>query len=436
MLAAVSDEAWVQAMLQVEAALATAEARAGAIPQAAAESIASSLLTVHLDLDELGREAVAAGNPVVPMVRMLTTIVPPEAAVYLHWGATSQDILDTAMMLVARRALTLIVEYTDAVAQAAAELAERHRSSLMPGRTLLQQALPTTFGLKAAGWLMAIMEARSGVLHVQRSGLAVQFGGAAGTLASLGQRGLDVSRELALEVELVDPPLPWHTSRGRVLALSTALGILGAAAGKIALDVLLLAQNEVAEVSESHQAGRGESSTLPQKRNPVGAVEVVACVHGVNAQVGLLMGAALQEHERAAGGWQAEWPALSELFRLTAGAVSRTAEILEGLQVHTDRMARNLNQGAGLVMSESVMMALAARTGRQHAHDLVRQVGAAAVKSGREFSTELKADPRISEQLSEAEIDAALDPGGYLGSAEALVDRAIGAYRLEMRETG
>jgi 3-carboxy-cis,cis-muconate cycloisomerase len=434
MLAAVSDEAWVEAMVQVEVALATAEARLGVIPPAAAASIASSLRSAHLDVEQIGRDAVAAGNPVIPMVKMLTAIVPPDAAGYLHWGATSQDILDTAMMLVARRALALMVADADAVADTAAELARRYRSSLMPARTLMQQAVPTTFGLKAAGWLIAVMEARRGVLQVQREGLAVQFGGAAGTLAALGQRGLEVSRELALELDLLEPPLPWHASRGRVLGLATALGVLGAAAGKIALDVVLLAQDEVAELSEPPDGSRGGSSTLPQKRNSIGAVEALACVHGINAQVGLLMSAALHEHERAAGGWQAEWAAVSELCRLTAGAVSRTAEVLEGLQVHPDQMARNLAQGSGLLMSESVMMALAARIGRQHAHDLVGRAGAAAVSSGREFSTELKADPAISQQLSDAEIDAALDPGGYLGSAEALIDRAIAAYRSEIRE--
>jgi 3-carboxy-cis,cis-muconate cycloisomerase len=434
MLAAVSDDAWVEAMLKVEAALAQAEARVGLIPPEAATSITSSLLAANLDAEQLGREAVGAGNPVLPMVKLLRDIVPADAAGYVHWGATSQDILDTAMMLVARRALALIMQDTDAVAYAAADLAERYRSSIMPARTLLQQALPTTFGLKAAGWLTAIMEARRAVQEIQSSGLAVQFGGAAGTLAALGERGLDVSRELAAELDLVDPPLPWHTSRGRVLALATALGMLTAVVGKIAMDVLLLAQNEVAEVSEGPRPGRGGSSTLPQKQNPVGAVAALACVRGVNAQVGLLMGAALQEHERAAGGWQAEWPAVSELLRLSAGAVSRTAEMLGNLQVQTDRMARNLAQGGGLVMSESVMMTLAERTGRHRAHDLVTRAGAAAVNSGRGFSTELKTDPEISQQLSETEIDAALDPNRYLGSAGALVDRALAAYRSELTE--
>jgi 3-carboxy-cis,cis-muconate cycloisomerase len=434
MLATVSDQAWVDAMLEVEAALARAEARLGLIPPEAATSISSTLLAASPDVELIGHEAVRAGNPVVPLVKVLGTLVPPDAAGYLHWGATSQDILDTAMMLVARRALAQVIQDTDAALAAAADLAERHRATVMAARTLLQQAVPTTFGLKAAGWLSAILEARAGVREVQRNGLAVQFGGAAGTLAALGERGLDVSRELAAELELVDPPLPWHSARGRVLALATALGILGAAVAKVALDVLLLAQSEVAEVSERSEPGRGVSSAMPQKQNPVGAVEVLACVRGVNAQVGLLMGSAVQEHERAAGGWQAEWPAISELFRLTAGAVSRTAALLGGLQVHRDRMAGNLAQGGGLLMSESVMMALAERTGRQRAHDLVGRVTMAAAASGRAFAVELKADPEIAEELSQADIDAALDPHGYLGSAGALIDRAIAAYRSQLAE--
>ncbi|MDQ6898087.1 MAG: 3-carboxy-cis,cis-muconate cycloisomerase [Candidatus Dormibacteraeota bacterium] len=429
MAEAVSDAAWLESMLQVEAALAKVEGRLGLIPPEAAAAITASLPAANLDPEQIGQEAIGTGNPVIPMVRLLGTAVPSAAAGYLHWGATSQDILDTGMMLIARRALTLIARDTDAVAAAAADLAVRHRSTVMVARTLLQQAVPTTFGLKAAGWLTAVREARAGIQEIQHRGLALQFGGAAGTLAALGERGLDVSRELALELDLVEPLLPWHTARGRVLALATALGILTATVGKIALDVLLLAQNEVGEISE---AGGGGSSTLPQKQNPVAAVEVLACVRGVNAQVALLMAAALQEHERAAGGWQAEWPAISELFRFSAGAVARTAGMLEGLQVNRERMAANLLQGGGRVMSECVMMTLAARIGRQRAHHLVGKAAAAAANSGRGFGAELKADSEISAQLGPADIDAALEPGSYLGSAEALVQRAVTAYQMEL----
>lgn len=431
MLEAVSDAAWLESMLQVEAALAKVQGRLGLIPPEAAASITSALLGAKLDPEQIGREAVTAGNPVIPMVRMLSRVVPGEAVGYVHWGATSQDILDSGMMLVARRALTLITRDTDAVAAAAADLAVRHRSSVMVGRTLLQQAAPTTFGLKAAGWLTAVREARARIREIQHRGLALQFGGAVGTLAALGERGLDVSRELARELGLVEPVLPWHAARGRVLALATALGILTAAVGKIALDVLLMAQNEVAEVSEGVGGG---SSTLPQKQNPVAAVEVLACVRGVNAQVALLMAAALQEHERAAGGWQAEWPAIRELFRFSAGAMARTAGMLEGLQVNRERMAANLLQGGGQVMSEGVMMTLAARIGRQRAHHLVGKAAAAAANSGRGFGAELSADSEISEQLSPADIDAALEPSSYLGSAEALVQRAVTAYQMELAE--
>jgi 3-carboxy-cis,cis-muconate cycloisomerase len=431
MLAAVSDVAWVEAMLQVEAALARAQARVGVIPAEAAEVIAACCQPGRFDISQLGREAVRAGNPVGPLVQALTAEVPGVAARYVHWAATSQDVLDTAMMLIARRGLDLIARDLDQVARAAAALAGRHRSTVMPGRTLLQQALPTTFGLKAAGWLTAILEARARLVEVQRQRLAIQFGGAVGTLAALADRGLDVVHELHVELGLAEPVLPWHTTRGRVVELGMALGLVAGTVGKVALDVALLAQSEVAEVSESCAPGRGSSSTMPHKRNPVGAIAVLACVRGVNAQVGLILGALGQEHERAAGAWQAEWPAVAEALRLAAGAVARAAEMLAGLEVHADRMRTNLTLTGGLLMSEHVMMVLAEHMGRLTAHDLVEAAAVTALRSGRTFRDVLMADPVISGHLSPGEIDAALDSAAYLGSAEALVDRALAAYRAE-----
>lgn len=433
MLAAVSDAAWVTAMLGVEAALARAEARAGLIPVEAAEAIAAVCRPDWFDVDQLGRDAIAAGNPVIPLVKALAAAVPGDSARYVHWGATSQDILDTAMMVIARRSLDLIAEDLDRVTGRAAELAERHRSTVMPARTLLQQAVPSTFGLKAAGWLVAMMEARARLLDFRRTRLAVQLGGAAGTLAAFGGRGLEVSRRLAAGLDLAEPVLPWHTARGRILELGMALGLVSGTVGKVALDVVLLAQTEVAEVSE-RSVGRGGSSTMPQKQNPVGAVAVLACVRGVNGQVGLLLGTLLQEQERAAGTWQAEWPAVSEALRLTGGAVARAEEMLTGLQVDPDRMRKNLALSGGLIMSEHVMMALAERTGREKAHELVEAAAATAARTGREFEEVLKGDSAITQHLSSADIDTALDPASYLGSAEALIDRALAAYRSQGRE--
>jgi len=429
MRSATSDRAWLQAMLDVEAALAAAEAKAGLIPEEAAAAIADTCHADRFDVDAIGRATVASGTPVVPLVRALTDAVPEEAARYVHWGATTQDVVDTAAMLLSRRGLDLLVEDLGCVAERCAELAEEHRATLMPGRTLLQQALPISFGLKVAGWLVATADARDRLAELRRRGLAVQLGGAAGTLASLGPRGVDVLHQLSAELDLPEPPLPWHAHRGRVAEIGAALGVAAGVMGKIALDVALMAQTEVAEVAEPSGPGRGGSSALPHKRNPVGAVEVSACVRRVEALVGGLLGAMTQEHERAAGAWQAEWETLPEAFRLTAGAVDRIREVLDGLQVFTGRMRANLELTHGLLMSEHVVMVLAERVGRPQARDLVDAACLRAVDAGRPLREELLADPAVASQLSPAEVDAALDPAGYLGSADAFIDRALAAYR-------
>jgi len=429
MLATVSDRAWVQAMLDVEAALARAEARIGLIPSRAAEGIAAQCRVDEFDVAQLGRAAVRSANPVIPLVNALRAAVPNEAAPYVHHGATSQDILDMAMMLIARRALDLVLTDLDRAAAAAATLADRHRATIMAARTLLQQALPTTFGLKAAGWLVAIVESRSELTRIAQTRLAVQLGGAAGTLAALKDRGLDVARELAAELTLSQPTLPWHTARARLVEVATALAIAAGVAGKVALDVVLLAQTEVGEASESTIAGRGASSALPQKRNPVDAIEILAAVPGINAQVAVLLGAMLQEHERAAGAWQAEWPAFAETLRLAGGAVSRLASLLAGLQVDTERMRRNLDLSGGSIMAEHVVVKLAERIDPVMARALVDTAVSTASSTGRAFRDVLREDPTITTHLKPEELDAALEPSGYLGVAQLLIDRALAAYR-------
>ncbi|HZV52276.1 MAG TPA: 3-carboxy-cis,cis-muconate cycloisomerase [Candidatus Dormibacteraeota bacterium] len=426
---AVSDVAWVQAMLDVEAALARAEARCGLIPAEAAEAIAGCCRADRFDVAALGRGAAPSGTPVVPLVRALTAAVPREAAGYVHWGATSQDVIDTAMMLIARRGLDLLLDDLERVATACAALAERHRATLISARTLLQQALPTTFGLKAAGWLVATLEARDRLAEVRHRRLAVQLGGAAGTLAALEGRGLEVSRELAGELDLPEPALPWHTARARVAELGAALGVAAGTMAKIARDVALMMQTEVGEAFEPAAPGRGGSSTLPHKRNPVAAVEVDACFRGVQAQAGLLLAAMVQEHERAAGAWQAEWAAVTEAFRLTAGAVGQVREVLEGLEVDARRMRSNLDLTRGLLLAEHAMMALAPGAGRDRAHELVQTASKRAVAGGRTLAEELEADPEVRAHLGPEEIRAVLDPATYLGSADALVDRALSEYR-------
>jgi len=431
MLAATSERSWVAAMLQVEAALAGAESHLGLIPLEAAEAISAHCGVDEYDIGQLGREAVRSANPVVPLVSALREKVGKKAAGFVHLGATSQDILDTAMMLIAQRGLGFVLEDLRRAADAAALLADRHRSTLMAARTLMQQALVTTFGVKAAGWLTAIVDARAEVDRVRQTQLAVQFGGAAGTLASLLDKGPGVARTMAGELDLREPVLPWHTARGRVVEVANALGIAAGVAGKVALDVVLLAQTEVGEVSEGAAEGKGGSSALPQKRNPVHSIEILAAVRGVNAQVALLHGTMGQEHERAAGAWQAEWPALSETLRLTGGAVFRLADILASLQVDPQRMRHNLDLTGGLVVAESVVTAMSKRVDRVTARKLVDAAVATAAEGGRPFTEVLLRDQTIAAHLGPAELAEALDPARYLGASEPLIDRALEAYRQQ-----
>ena len=434
MLATVSDRAWVQAMLDVEAAVARAESRLGLIPSAVADGIAGHCRVDEFDVAQLGRAAVRSANPVVPLINALRAAVSKDAAPYVHHGATSQDVLDTAMMLIGRRGLALILADLDKAAAAAATLADRHRATLMAARTLLQQALPTTFGLKAAGWLVGIVEARSETARVARTRLAVQFGGAAGTMAALSDRGLDVARELSAELSLAEPTLPWHTSRARVVEVAAALGVGAGVAGKVALDVVLMAQTEVGEISERAVPGRGASSALPQKRNPVDAIEILAGVRGITAQIAVLQGAMVQEHERAAGGWQAEWPAFAETLRLAGGAVSRLASLLAGLEVDPDRMRRNLDLSGGRIMAEHVVTLLGERMDRVMARALVDTAVSTSTTTGRPFKDVLAKDATISAHLNPEELAAVLEPSGYLGVAEPLIDRALAAYRAQKGE--
>jgi 3-carboxy-cis,cis-muconate cycloisomerase len=331
MRAAVDDRAWLEAMLDAEAALARAQARAGVIPPEAAEAVARACSLDRYDVEQLARDARSAGNPVPALVKAAD-------CERFHHGATSQDIVDTAAMLVARRAIELIDRDLGAVAVVSARLAREHRETPMSGRTLMQQAEPTTFGLKAAGWLIGTHEPR---LRLAQAPLAVQLGGAAGTLASMGERGADVLREYAEELRLGEPALPWHADRTRVATLASELAVTAGALAKMALDVILLAQTEVAEV----RSGSGESSSMAHKQNPVEAIRVRACARRVQAAAwSLIGGMAEHEHERAAGAWHAEWAPLTEALACTGGAAYAAREMLQGLKIRPDRMRENLGE--------------------------------------------------------------------------------------------
>jgi 3-carboxy-cis,cis-muconate cycloisomerase len=418
---AVSGRSWLGAMLDAERALANAGAIAGIVPASAATAIAEACSVDGYDWEQLLEEGRAAGNPAEPLVRALVTRVGEETGRWVHLGATSQDVMDTAAMLVARRTLELVLDDLSRVTDACASLARAHRDTPMAGRTLLQHAVPTTFGLKAAGWLVAVLDGRMRLEQIRSSGLAAQLGGAAGTLSALGDRGIEVSALFALELDLAEPTLPWHTNRVRIAELGAALEITAGVLAKIALDVQLLAQTEVGEVREG--GGEGGSSAMPHKRNPVQAMWVRACAGLVRGHVSVLTAAVVSEHERAGGAWQAEWEALSGALATTGGAASALATVLEGLEVDAERMRANLDLSGGGVTSERLALLLTERLGRTAARALVRDATLRANETG--LADALAA---LDTGLTREELEAAVDPTTYLGSAGVLVDRALDRY--------
>ena len=418
-------------MVEFEVALLRALAVLELAPVAAADELSAAFTarTLELDLGELGRATGEQGTPVPGLLRALRRQLSDTAAAYLHTGATSQDVIDTAMMLVTRRALDHALADLSAAADACASLVERFRTATEPGRTLLQQALPVTFGLKAATWLTGLDGAVAQLRGVRDRELALQFGGAVGTLASLGDRGLDVAAELGDQLGLAVPDLPWHTIRLRPARIACALGTALGVTGKIGRDVVLLAQTEVAEVAEGGGEGRGGSSTLPHKRNPVGAVGLVACAQRGPGLVATMLSAMGQEHERGAGAWQAEWETLLELLRLTGSSAAIVRDLLSGLEVDLEKMRADMDLTRGLVMSESVAAALAPAIGRADAQSLVEQAARRAVDSGRGFRDVLLELPEVRDGLGAGALDGALDPAGYVGVADALIDRALAVHR-------
>jgi 3-carboxy-cis,cis-muconate cycloisomerase len=404
--AATGDLAWLQAMLDVEAAL----TRAGGAPPEVAKEVTAACRAEHFDVAALGTAAAESGNPVVPLVRALRAAVSPAAAGHVHRGATSQDILDSAAMLVAREALGLIVADLSTASSAAARLAEAHRDTPVAARTLMQQALPTTFGLVAAGWLTALDGAAGRLAALRDTGLAVQLGGAAGTLAAFDSPSI-VDR-VAAELRLPAPALPWHTDRTRVADLAGALGTACGVAGKVAGDVVLYAQTEVGEVAEGQPGG---SSSLPHKHNPVAAISARACAAQAPGHVATLLGSMGHEHQRAAGAWHAEWAPFTALLRATGSAAHWLARCLTHLRVDAARMRANLDLTGGALLAERVSAALAPKVGPAEAHELVR----AAIAGGRPLADAL------AEHFDPAELAALLDPASYLGAAPALTDRSL-----------
>jgi len=433
-----SDRARVQGMLDFEAALARAEAASNVIREDAAIAIAAECRAERFDLDALSSSAALAGNLAIPLVKALTDRVAekdPEAARFVHWGATSQDAIDTGLVLQLRSAFELFDVDLVRLTAALAELTRAHRSTVLLGRTWLQSAPPITFGLKVAGWLSAIQRQRARLRELRARLLVVQLGGAVGTLASLQARGLAVATRLAEELKLSLPDIPWHTQRDRVAETATVLGLLAGTLGKIGRDISLLMQTDVAEVFEPRGPGRGGSSTMPHKHNPVGAAVMLAAATRVPFLVGTLLAAMPQEQERGLGGWQAEWDVLPEICLLTSGALQQAVHVVEGLEVDDARMRANFEATLGVVLAEPVALALARRMDRRVAHELVARMCARAQTEGRPLSEVLLADEHVSLHLSAAEIRRLCDPTAYLGLAESWIDRVLASVAGESRET-
>ena len=427
-----SPRATVQAMLDVEAALARASAKAGVIPASAVDAIVAACRADNIDAAALMSGAAGGGNLAIPLVKQLTAVVKAsdaEAAKYVHWGATSQDIIDTGVVLQLSAALDLLDADLHALAASLADQAHTHRATPMIGRTWLQQALPITLGLKFAQWLDAITRHRARLPGLRERALVLQFGGAAGTLASLRDKALPVAKALADDLGLTLPALPWHTQRDRIAEAASFFGMLTGTLGKTARDISLMMQTEVGEVAEPAAAGKGGSSTMPHKRNPVGCAAVLTAATRAPNLVATIFAGMVQEHERALGGWQAEWEALPDLARLTAGALANVKGIVPGLEVNVARLAANLDATNGLVLGEAVMLALGDAIGRLDAHKLVEGASKAAVASGQPLFDVLAADGTVNAHLSPDQLRQLLDPANYVGQAQAFVDAALAQHR-------
>jgi 3-carboxy-cis,cis-muconate cycloisomerase len=428
MAAAFGDRARLQGMLDFEAALARAEAEHGIVPPQAAAAIAAACDAALYDISSLGTAAAAAGNLAIPMVEALTAEVArrdADAARFVHWGATSQDAIDTGLVLQVRAACPLLDSDLDRLERTLAELAEKHASTVMAGRTLLQHAVPITFGLKAAGWLSAVMRVRRRLAEATEGARVLQLGGAAGTLASLGGRGWEVAAAVARELGLGLPDLPWHGHRDRLCDLASALALVSGALGKLAGDLSLMMQSEVGELREAGEAGKGRSSAMPQKRNPVGCAVALGAAARVPGLVATLLAVMPQEHERGLGGWQAEWEAIPEIFGLVAGSARAMRETCDGLEIDAARMRENLDRDGGLAMAEAVMVALAAKLGRPEARALVEAAVRRARTEGRSFGAVLREDPAISRRIDPGDLDRILDPERHLGDAARFVSRVL-----------
>jgi 3-carboxy-cis,cis-muconate cycloisomerase len=416
-----SDQSVLQAMLDFEVALARAEAGVGVIPKSAADGIAAAGKAGGFDIASLVRETLRNATPGVPLAKALTERVRAknsDAAGFVHWGATSQDVADTALVLLLKRAQPILSADLARLEAALRNLSEQHKSSVILGRTLMQAAPPVTFGLKAAGWFAAIARCSGRLDAAFVDALIVQFGGATGTLASLGEQGPAVARALAKELGIGFADAPWHAHRDRMASLISSFGVLTGSLGKMARDISLLMQNEVAEVAEPASPGRGGSSTMPHKRNPVGCAVTLAAAHRVPGEVAAFLSAMVQEHERGVGGWQAEWPIVASVVQSTALAAASMAEVAEGLTVDPARMRANIESTNGVIFAERAMILLGSSLGRDVAHKLVEEASRRSISQSKSLSQVLAGMPEVTSRLDASALRALEIPEQYLGAAE------------------
>ena len=421
-----SDISLISRYAEVEIALAKAEARCGVIPAEAAEEIAKRTDVSALDFDLLRRETDIVGYPILPLVQQMAKQC-GEAGRYVHWGATTQDIMDTAVILQIRDGLDIIEKDIATLRGILADLSRRHRDTPMAGRTHLQQALPVTFGYKTAIWLAMFDRHAQRLEQLKPRVLVGQFAGAAGTLASLGDKGFDVQKAFCEELGLGIPVCTWHVARDGLAEVLNFFGLVTGSLGKIALDIMIMASTEFSELYEPFVKGRGASSTMPQKRNPISSELMLAASKGVRQHAGLMLDAMVQDFERATGPWHVEWMAIPESFVLTAGALHQAKFALAGLIIDDKQMAKNLGISRGLIVAEAVMMGLAPQIGRQQAHDLVYDACRLANEKGLTLADALSVDPQVSARIDRATIDRLTSPGNYLGLAPEMVDRVLAA---------
>ncbi len=428
-----SDHGGMAAWLHVEVALAAAEERLELIPEGSADRIRGSADIGKIDLAAMRAEYERVGFPISPLVHEMAIACDSESAKWIHWGATTQDVIDTGLALQMRDGLALIEKDLQHIIDVMAELTCVHRNTAMAGRTFRQHAAPITFGYKAAVWLDELLRHRERLPAVRRRALVVQFGGAVGTLSTLGDQGLAVRRELAKELGLGEPDITWHTARDGWAELVHWIAMVGATLGKIANEIATLMRTEINEVREPYAPGRGSSSTMPQKRNPIKCPPIIAISHRLRECVGAQLTAMMQEHERDVATQPLEWLVIPEAFLLLSGSLKHSREMLEGLEVDAVQMRRNLEAGGGFLMAEAVMMGLAPKIGRQEAHKLVAAAANRAIDAGQTLREGLLADTKIMEHLTEEDLDRLLQPENYLGCAREMIDRVLAKAENQRR---